>query len=42
MSQYTITIDGYESGLTKEAVKQQFEEMWGSGWDDVTITVEEE
>lgn len=42
MSEYTITIDGYESGLTKEAVKHQFEEMWGMEWDVVTITVEEE
>jgi len=40
MSEYSITIDGYESGLTEKTVEQQFREMYGSP--EVEITVEEE
>jgi hypothetical protein len=39
MTEYTITIDGYRSGLTENAIEQSFREQFGSY--DVTITVEE-
>jgi len=39
MTEYTITIDGYESGLTEKAIEQSFREQFGSY--DVDITVEE-
>lgn len=40
MTSYTITIEGYRSGLTEKTVEQQFREMYGRG--EVEITVEEE
>lgn len=39
MTEYDITIEGYESGLTADTVEQTFREQFGS--QDVTITVEE-
>lgn len=39
MPEYTVTIDGYESGLTEKTVEQQFREQYGGP--DVSITVEE-
>ena len=39
MTEYTVTIDGYESGLTEKTVEQQFREQYGGS--DVSITVEE-
>ena len=40
MTEYTVTIEGYESGLTAKTVEQQFREMYGGP--DVTIEVESE
>jgi len=37
MTEYTITIDGYESGLTGKTIEQQFREIYGA--EDVEITV---
>lgn len=39
MTEYRITIDGFESGLTEKTVEQQFREMYGA--EDVEITVTE-
>jgi len=39
MTEYTITIDGYESGLTAKTVEQQFREQFGG--QDVHISVRE-
>jgi len=39
MTEYTITIEGYESGLTEKTVEQQFREQYGGP--DMTITVQE-
>ena len=39
MTEYTVTIDCYESGLTEKTVEQQFREQYGGP--DVSITVEE-
>jgi len=39
MTEYTITVDGYESGLTEKAVEQTVREQFGG--QDVTITVTE-
>lgn len=38
MSEYTITIDGYESGLTEKTVEQQFREQYGGPEIDITVT----
>jgi hypothetical protein len=40
MTEYTITIDGYESGLTRNTVEQMIREQFGG--QDVDITVSEE
>jgi hypothetical protein len=37
MTEYTITVDGYESGLTEKTVEQAVREQFGG--QDVTITV---
>ena len=39
MTEYTVTIDGYKSGLTEKTVEQQFREQYGGP--DVSIIVEE-
>ena len=39
MAEYTIEIDGYESGLTTKTVEQMFREQYGDM--DVEITVTE-
>lgn len=39
MTEYQITIDGYESGLTAKTVEQQFRDMYGS--EEIEITVEQ-
>jgi hypothetical protein len=39
MAEYVIEIDGYESGLTRLTVEQEFREMYGGP--DMTITVTE-
>lgn len=36
---YKITIDGFESGLTEQAVKSQFEEMYAT--QDIDVIVED-
>jgi len=42
MTRYTVTIDGYESGLTAKTVEQQFREQYeGAYAQDIDITVEE-
>jgi hypothetical protein len=41
MTEYTITVNGYESGLTGSTVEQVFEDMLGRHAGEVTITVEE-
>jgi hypothetical protein len=38
MTEYTITIDGYESGLTTKTVEQQFREQYGAPETKVTVT----
>lgn len=43
MTQYTITIEGYESGLTAKTVEQQFREQYEGAYEQqVSIEVEEE
>jgi hypothetical protein len=43
MTEYTITIDGYESGLTAKTVEQMFRERYeGADAQQVEITVEEQ
>jgi len=39
MTEYEITINGYESGLTRRTVEQAFREQYGGP--AVTITVSE-
>jgi len=41
MPEYTITIDGYESGLTAKTVEQQFREQYGSPEIEITVTESE-
>jgi hypothetical protein len=36
MSEYTITVDGYESGLTANAVEAQFNEQYPDS--NITVT----
>jgi len=38
MTEYTITIDGYESGLTRKTVEQMIREQFGG--QDIKIDVE--
>jgi hypothetical protein len=40
MTEYTITIDGYESGLTKEGVEKMIQTGLPHS-DDMDVTVEE-
>lgn len=39
MTEYTITVDGYETGLTRKTVEQMIREQFGG--QDVDITVRE-
>jgi hypothetical protein len=40
MTEYTITVDGYESGLTAPAVEAMFTDMCSEA--NATVTVEEQ
>jgi hypothetical protein len=42
MTEYTITIRGFESGLTEEGVEAQAKDMVGHGQEDVEIDVRKE
>lgn len=41
MTEYTITIDNFETGLTKEAVEAMYEDSFEQFEQDLEITVEE-
>jgi hypothetical protein len=43
MTEYTITVEGYESGLTASAIEEMMRGTFGSleGVDDISVTVEE-
>lgn len=38
MTEYTITIEGYESGLTPSAVEDVVSDMFGNTTTNVTVT----